>query len=157
MKPIQVGGTLVIIIIRLSTFLPFSMADKVPDLQKSEMMSVRLPYNEDRVNFLRFIPPFSYRVFTAKGLFNFYLINVWRFNYIISPDFLWIFLIILAVNFYLSMTKVSYLLVFFVIIDSLTWRWPSGLWPLVMSDNIEWSMEENLCQNNCIVVEIPLF
>ena len=39
MKPIQVGGTLVIIIIRLSTFLPFSMADKVPDLQKSEMMS----------------------------------------------------------------------------------------------------------------------
>ena len=39
MKPIQVGGTLVIIIIRVSTFLPFSMADKVPDLQKSEMMS----------------------------------------------------------------------------------------------------------------------
>ena len=40
MKPIQVGGTLVISIIRLSTFLPsFSMADKVPDLQKSEMMS----------------------------------------------------------------------------------------------------------------------
>ena len=36
MKPIQVGGTLVIIIIRLSTFLPFSKADKVPDLQKSE-------------------------------------------------------------------------------------------------------------------------
>ena len=72
MKPIQVGGTLVISIIRLSTFLPFSMADKVPDLQKS----VRLPYNEDSVNFLRFIPPLSYRVFTAKGLFNFYLINV---------------------------------------------------------------------------------
>ena len=63
MKPIQVGGTLVIIIIFLSTFLPFSMADKVPDLQKYEMMSVRLPYNEDSVNFLRFIPPFSYRVF----------------------------------------------------------------------------------------------
>ena len=105
MKPIQVGSTLVISITRLSTFLPFSMADKVPDLQKSEMMS---GYNEDSVNFLRFIPPFSYRVFTAKGLFNFYLINVSRFNYIISPDFLWIFLIILAVNFYLSMTKVSY-------------------------------------------------
>ena len=74
MKPIQVGGTLVISITRLSTFLPFSMADKVPDLQKSEMMSGYLIMKT--VNFLRFIPPLSYRVFTAKGLFNFYLINV---------------------------------------------------------------------------------
>ena len=37
MKPIQVWGTLSII--GLSTFLPFSMAEKVLDLQKSEMMS----------------------------------------------------------------------------------------------------------------------
>ena len=72
------------------------MGDKVTDLQKSEMILGCL--NEDSVNFLRFIPPFSCEAFTFD-LFDPHSLGF------VSPD------------------GTSVLLI--------TWRRPSGLWPLV--------------------------